>query len=63
MFVKIGDVTLNLKALSCGIFLEKIAPEKWTFLGLAFYDAPSLHTVDERASRDTEGISPRTQHW
>ena len=23
------------------------SPEKWTFLSLAFYNAPSLHTVNE----------------
>ena len=23
-------------------------PEKWTFLSLAFYNAPSLHTVEKR---------------
>ena len=54
VFVKIGDL-LNLK-VSCGILREKALlrksktsrklPEKWTFLSLAFYNAPSWHTVE-----------------
>ena len=55
VFVKIGDF-IKFKGSSCGIPREQATlrksktprkpPEKWTFLSLAFYNAPSLHTVD-----------------
>ena len=55
-FVKIGDF-MKLKGFSCGIPREQAilkksttsrkSPEKWSFLSLAFYNAPSLHTVEE----------------
>ena len=54
VFVKFGGL-LNLR-FSCGIPREQAilrksktprkSSEKWTFLTLAFYSAPSLHTVD-----------------
>ena len=53
--VKIGDF-IKFEGFSCGICREQAilrksktprnSPEKWTFLSLAFYNAPSLHTVD-----------------
>ena len=55
MFVKSGDF-IKFKGLSCGnprdqAILRKSKaprnpPEKWTFLSLAFYNAPSLHIVE-----------------
>ena len=55
MFVKIGDF-IKFKGFSCGIPREQAilrqsktprkSQEKWTFMSLAFYNAPSLHTVD-----------------
>ena len=67
MFVKIGDL-LNLKVfLSCGIPREqellrkskapRKSPEKWTFLSLAFYDAPSLHTVKSSQNSRWKGCA------
>ena len=54
-FVKIGDF-IQFKGFSCGISAEQVllrksktpgkSPEKWAFLSLAFYNAPSLHTVN-----------------
>ena len=56
--VKIGDFILNLKVFFSGIPREQAilrkskaprkSPEKWTFLSLAFHNAPSLHTVTSR---------------
>ena len=53
--VKIGDF-IKFKGFSCGIPREQAilrkskaprkSPEKWTFLSLAFYNAPSLDTVE-----------------
>ena len=55
VFVKIGDF-IKFR-LSCGIPREQVIlrkskaprklPEKWTFLSLAFYNAPSLDTVEK----------------
>ena len=60
VFVKIGDF-IKFKGFSCGIPREQAilrksktprrSPEKWTFLSLAFYNAPSLHTVEKRVSQ------------
>ena len=44
MFVKIGDFR-KFKGFLVKFPQEK-GSEKWTFLSLAFYNAPSLHTVD-----------------
>ena len=56
MFVKIGDF-VKFKGFLSGIPREQAilrkskaprkSPEKWIFLSLAFYNAPSLHTVNE----------------
>ena len=56
-FVKIGDF-IKFKGFSCGIPREQAilrksktprkSPEKWAFLSLAFYNAPSLHIVNWR---------------
>ena len=56
MFVKIRDF-IKFEGFSCGIPREQAilrksktprkSPEKWTFLSLAFYNAPSLHTANE----------------
>ena len=55
-FVKIGDF-IKFKGCSCGIPREQAllrkskvprkSPEKWTFPSLAFYNAPSLHAVEQ----------------
>ena len=55
MFVKIGDFIkfkgFLVEFLENRLSPEKIkkvprkSPEKWTFLSLSFYNAPSLHTV------------------
>ena len=55
MFVKIGD-SIKFKGFSCGIPREEAilrksktrrkSPEKWIFLSLAFYNAPSSDTVE-----------------
>ena len=53
MFVKIGILS-NLKvflwnreqAIVRKAKTPRKSPEKWTFLSLAFYNAPSLDTVD-----------------
>ena len=61
MLVKIGDF-IKFKRFFLWNFLEKQAilrksqtprksPEKGTFLSLAFYNAPSLHTVDDNLIR------------
>ena len=55
VFVKIGD-SIKFKGFSCGIpddpkkikRAPRKSPEKWTFLSLACYNAPSLDTVDHR---------------
>ena len=72
MFVKIKDFILNLKGFSCGIPREQAilrkskatrkSPEKWTFLSLAFYNAPSLTTVDVNNAhmRISEGSTRRS---
>ena len=54
-FVKSGDF-IKFKGFSCGIPGEQAilrkskaprkSPEKWTFLSLAFFNAPSLRTVN-----------------
>ena len=54
VFVKIRDF-IKIQRFSCGIPREQAilrksktprkSPEKWTFLSLAFYNAPSLDTV------------------
>ena len=56
VLVKIRGFILNLKVFSSGIPTEQAilrksktprkSPEKWTFLGLAFYNAPSLRTAN-----------------
>ena len=61
-FYRIGEKRLSSVrtrgiVLSCGIFREQAllrksktsrkSPQKWTFLSLAFYNAPSLHTVEK----------------
>ena len=55
MFVKIGDFIkfkgslvefLESRAILRRSKAPRKSPEKWTFLSLAFYNAPSLHTVD-----------------
>ena len=56
MFVKIGVFLSNLKVFLWNSYRtgapQKIktprkVPKKWTFLSLAFYNAPSLHTVNK----------------
>ena len=52
----IRSVCKKFKGFSCGILREQAlqrksktsrrSPEKWNFLSLAFYNAPSLHAVD-----------------
>ena len=56
--IKIGDFIIEFKDFSCGIPREQAilrkaktprkSPEKRIFLSLAFYNAPSLHTVKLR---------------
>ena len=52
VFVKIGN-SIKFKGLLVE-FLEnnpRKSPEKWIFLSLAFYNAPSLHTVKKSLER------------
>ena len=54
VFVKIGDF-IDFKGFSSGVPREQVllrksktateSPEKGTFLSLAFYNGPSLHTI------------------
>ena len=75
MFVKIGDFT-KFKGFSCGIPREQAilrksktprkSPDKWTFLSLAFYNAPSLHTVDRRRfgrKKICRNVPQQTSTW
>ena len=58
VFVKIGDF-MKFKGFSVEFLESRRSSEKqktprksldkWTFLSLAFYNAPSLHTVDKSA--------------
>ena len=39
---------------------RKNRPEKWIFLSLAFYNAPSLHTVEQRPLNSGSFFQPPT---
>ena len=62
---------IKLKGFSCGIAREQAilrkskaprkSPEKWTFLGLAFYNAPRLHTVKKSQGRGKITTRPLPQ--